>query len=163
MNGNVAGGRIVLQAVQDRPAGDIGKIDIQGDGAGLEFARQRHGAAAAQGDQRFQAMLVGQIYQDAGERNVVFDNQQHRVIRLDQVAIIVDDQVFHHVLGIQPRRGQDQIYLSHGDYGGLLHEDGCGKKSFALGLLGGGYVDLRQIQCECASDARRALQSDFAA
>ena len=75
---NVAGRRIVLQAVEDRPAGHVGQSDIERDGAGTELAGQRQRRAAAQRDQRLDAAVVRQVHQDAGEGDVVFDDQQHR-------------------------------------------------------------------------------------
>ena len=101
VNRNVAGGGIVLQAIENGPARDIGKSDVQGDRAGLELARQRHGAAAAQGHQRFQVVVVSEVDQDSGEGDVVFDDEQDRVARLDQVAIVVEDQIFGQLLVFQ--------------------------------------------------------------
>ena len=71
MNGDVARGRIVLQAIQNSPTCHVGQIDIQRNCAWFEFPRQRHGAAASQSSQGFQTMFVGQIHQDAGEGDIV--------------------------------------------------------------------------------------------
>ena len=76
---NVAGGRIVLQAVQNGPAGHVGKIDVQRDGAGLELARQRQGGAPRSATSAFNAAIVRQVHQDAREGDVVFDDQQRRI------------------------------------------------------------------------------------
>ncbi len=73
---DVARGRIMLQTIENRPARHIRQADVERDRAGLEFPRQRKRRAAAQCHQRLQVMLVREIKQDAGEREVVFDDQQ---------------------------------------------------------------------------------------
>ena len=75
---NVPRGRIVLQPVENRPAGHIGQADVERDGARLELARQRQRGAAAQRHQRLDAAVVRQVHQDAREGDIVLDDQQHR-------------------------------------------------------------------------------------
>ena len=59
VNGNMRGCGIVLQTVQQRPSAHIGKPEIQRDGAGLEFARQRDRGASPQRDHGFDAPQYG--------------------------------------------------------------------------------------------------------
>ena len=75
----VARGRIVLQPVENRPAGHVGQGDVQRDGAGDELAGECQRRAAAQRDQGLDAALVRQVHQDAGEGDIVLDDQQHRI------------------------------------------------------------------------------------
>ena len=41
----------------------------------------------------FDAAVVRQVHQNAGEGDVVLDDQQHGIARLDQVAVVVDLQI----------------------------------------------------------------------
>src|SRR5207253_1202546 len=56
LDGDVAGGGIILKAVEDMPAVDVGEVDIEGDGAGFEFARHADGGGPAGGDGGFEAV-----------------------------------------------------------------------------------------------------------
>jgi hypothetical protein len=37
---------------------------------------------------------VSQVHQNSGESNVIFDDQQDRIARLDQITVIVENQFF---------------------------------------------------------------------
>src|SRR5581483_8247161 len=75
VHGNVACRRIVFQAVQDGPSSHIGQVDVQRNGAGFEFAGQRHGAGSTQRHQGFEPPIVRHIHQNASECYVVLNNQ----------------------------------------------------------------------------------------
>ena len=61
-----------------------------------KLARKCQRGPAAKRHQNLDAAVVRQVHQDAGEGDVVFDDQQHRVAGLNQVPIVVDFNVVHH-------------------------------------------------------------------
>ncbi len=97
-DGDVARGEVVLEPVEHAPAVDVGQEDVQRQGVRLVLARQGQGGGAERGDQTLEALLAGRLQQDAGEAQVVLDDQQHAIARLDVVAVVAD--FVHH----QPRR-----------------------------------------------------------
>jgi len=92
---DVARGRVVLQAVENRPSGHIGQVDIEGDRPGLKFTGQRERDAAPQGDQCLEVMLVRKVEEDPGERKVVLDDQEDLIRGSNQVAIVVNGEVLN--------------------------------------------------------------------
>ena len=74
MNGNVARFRVVLQPVEDGPAGHVGQVDVERDGAGLELAGQRQRRVAAESDQGPNAPFPRKVEKNPGERGIVLDN-----------------------------------------------------------------------------------------
>ena len=81
---------------------------------GLEFTRQRKRCRTAAGNNRLQAAIVRQIDEDAGESQVVFDNEQDTVAAVDGVAIVVDRNVGSSTsataAGLGRRRRQTQLH-----------------------------------------------------
>ena len=65
VDGDVAGGRVVLQAVEDHPAVHVGQPQVERDGGGLELPGQLQRRLALGGDHRLEAQLVGLVEQDA--------------------------------------------------------------------------------------------------
>ena len=107
---NVPRRGIVLQPIENRPAGHVGQGDIERDGAGVELAREGERGGAAQRDQRLDAAIVRQVDQDAGEGDVVLDDQQDRIAGVNQVAVVVDFDVVHHDGGRGRWRRQDHVH-----------------------------------------------------
>ena len=100
---------VMLQAIEDGPAGHVRQSDIERDRAGHEFAGQRQSGAAAQRDQRLDAALVRQVHQDAGKSDVVLHDQQDRIAGTNQVAVVVDFNIVHDGGGRGGRRRQNDI------------------------------------------------------
>ncbi len=90
VDGDVAGARVVLQAVQNHPAGHVRQAQVERDGIGLRGLRQLERHLAPRGDQALEAELVGHFQQDRGERGVVFHDQEEPVARPKVVAVAAD-------------------------------------------------------------------------
>ncbi len=119
---------IVLQPVENGPAGHVGQIDIEGDGARRKFARQGKRGPAAQGHQHLDATVMREVEQNAGEGDIVFDDQQHGVAGLNQIAVVVDFDVVHDGGRRCGRRRQDDIdgfALRHDNARRRAAESGC--------------------------------------
>ena len=89
-DGDVPGGHVVLEPVDDAPAVDIGQADIQGDRVGLVLARHRQRGGPERRDQSLEAFLAGGLEQQPGERQVVFHDQEQRIAGLQAVAVVAD-------------------------------------------------------------------------
>ena len=160
---DVAGARVVLEPVEDRPAVDVRQPMSSVMASGLNFAGQRQARVAAQGHHALEALLARQIQQDAGERRVVLDDQQHAVAGLDRGAVVLDL-----ILAISERRLDADL--------GALPRASCRRcDSRAVGRCAGrlrrhlpivaaesgpagrrrGHVALRQVEGEGAALARR--------
>src|SRR5579885_2162124 len=171
VNRDVAGHRIVLQAVEDRPPRHVRQRDIESNGAGLEFAGQAEGRSAAKRHQHLDAALVGQLDQDAGKSDVNLDDEQYRIARLDQVAVVIDFDIMHD--RDRSGRGRRQNHVDHlivNRLGGLDQRSRTAAvavllrpRRFRLRHRDHGDVGLRQIQGKRAAHAGRALQTEFAA
>ena len=96
VHGDMTRGGVMLEAVENRPAGHVGQIDIERDSARGKLACQCQRGAATQGDEDLDAAVVRKVEEDAGESDVVLDDQQHCVAGLNQVAVIVDFNVVDH-------------------------------------------------------------------
>ena len=79
-----------FKPIQHAPAIEVRQVEIERDGVGLEFARQRKRRGSALGDDAFEAFFVRHLQQNAAVIRIVFDDQQHFVARIDFAAIIVD-------------------------------------------------------------------------
>ena len=79
---------IVLEAVEQAPAVEVGQAHVEGDGVGPELARRAERVGAAQRDHDLEAVLAARLGQQIGERHVVLDHQQHPVARLHPGAIV---------------------------------------------------------------------------
>ena len=143
---------------------------VMAPGLNSRASGQRGGAA--QRHQGLDAAIVRQVHQDARERDVVLDDQQHRIAGLDQVAVVVDFEVVHHHGRRGRRRRQDHVHaVVAGHVDAVVGDRRRSAKlrrperPAALRSCGRylGDVGLRQIQRERAAHAGRALQADFAA
>src|SRR5579863_614756 len=99
MHRDMPGGRIVFQPVENRPAGHVGQIDVQGDGARGEFPGQSQRGSASKSNQDLDAPVVREVHQDSRKGDIVFDNQQDRVAGADQVSVVVDFNIVHTAVG----------------------------------------------------------------
>ena len=90
LHGNVARGRILLQMIEHGPAQHVGQEDIERDGGGMEFARQRKCFGAAQRDQNLESVVARQVAEHARVVRIVLDDQQDRIVRLQIVAVVLE-------------------------------------------------------------------------
>jgi len=88
LHGNVPGGGVLLEMVENRPAQHVGKENVERNGGGMELPRQSKSLGASRGDQHFEAFVARQVAQHAGIVRIVFDDQEHRVVRLQILAIV---------------------------------------------------------------------------
>jgi hypothetical protein len=98
VHGDVARGGVVLQPVQHGPARRSRQVDVQRDGVGPVLARQLEPGLAVQRDDPLEPLLARHVEQDAGEADVVLDDEHHAVAGLDGAAVVVDRR-----LGGSPR------------------------------------------------------------
>ena len=75
----MAGARVVLQAVQNDPAGHVRQSEVERDRGRVCRLCQLERHLAPRGDQTLEAHLVGHLEQDRGELGVVFDDQEEPV------------------------------------------------------------------------------------
>ena len=75
----MAGGGIVLQAVEDPPAIEVGQADVEGDGVRPQLAGGGKGIGATRGHHYLEALLVPLLGQDGREGRVVLHHQQHPI------------------------------------------------------------------------------------
>src|SRR5439155_19507622 len=87
-NWNMASGKIVLQPLQDAPAADVRKENIQRNGTGRIFPRQREGGGAQRGDQSLKSFVPRGIQQKAREAQIVLHDQEHAISGLNEMAIV---------------------------------------------------------------------------
>ena len=135
---DVACGRVLLEMAQDRPSQHVRQENVQTDGSGLEFPRQRQSHTAAHSHQAFEALVACQPQQDPRVMWIIFDNQQHGIALLDIVAIV----------GHRFRTGGRQNF--HGrDFG--IHRARHGRTG----------VRLREVESKCAAFAKDAGELDL--
>ena len=79
---------VVLQAFQDAPAVDVRQADVQGERRGFVFADHGQGRRTQRRHQPPEAGLASDVQQQAGKAEIVLDDQQDLVPRLDGVAIV---------------------------------------------------------------------------
>ena len=90
VDGDVAGPRVVLEAVEDRPPVHHRELDVEDDGVGRVLAGHGQARVALQGDEAPEALLAGQVEQEPREADVVLDDQEDAVSLPDGVAVVVD-------------------------------------------------------------------------
>ena len=87
---DVARLRVLLQLAQHRPAQHVGQEDVERHRHRPVLASETQRLAAAHRDQHLEALVVGQIDQDARVVRIVFDDQQDRIVRIEIVAVVGD-------------------------------------------------------------------------
>ena len=85
---NVARSRVLFQVIENGPAQHVGQEDVERNRSGMEFARQCERFRAAQCDQNLESLIAREIAQHPRIVRIVFDNEQHSIVRLQIVAII---------------------------------------------------------------------------
>ena len=98
LDGNVARGGILLQMAQYRPAKHIWQKNIEHDGAGSEFTRQRSSEGALHRYHPFETALPHQLQQQTGKMRIVFNDEDDRIARQDRFAINADLFGLHRLL-----------------------------------------------------------------
>ena len=88
LNGNMPRGGILFQVIEHSPAQHVGQKDIERNRSGMEFARQGERFGAPRCDQNLKPLVVREIAQNPGIVRIVFDNQQHGIVRLQIIAVI---------------------------------------------------------------------------
>ena len=90
---NVTRRRIVLQTIEQCPAGHVRKADIERDGAGLELLGERERRdCPADATRAFSPLLVGHVQQDARRRSSSSMISRTRIAVADRVAVVIDDR-----------------------------------------------------------------------
>ena len=83
--------RIVLELVEQRPAVDVGKPDVERDRVGDELARERDARRRrVRRHEPLEAAVAREPEQDAREGRVVLDDEHDAVLRPHVVAVVVD-------------------------------------------------------------------------
>src|SRR5436189_5356264 len=81
--------QVALQPLQHAPAFDVGQENIERDGVRVVFAGQRKRGSTERGYEALHPLLAGRIEQESGKTDVIFDNQQDLIARLNVVAVVV--------------------------------------------------------------------------
>ena len=109
-DGNVPRRRIVLQPMQDPPAVDIGQEQIERDGGRLELVGKLQRRDALRCDDSLEALFARRVEQESRKREIVLDDEQDVVARLDRVPVVA------HLVD-QPGQALQRV-------GGFRHPDG---------------------------------------
>ncbi len=81
---------VVLEAIEDAPAVDVGQGDVERDRGGSVLAGEGQRGGPECGDQGLEARVPGRVDQEPGEPQVVLDDQERAVPGLDDVTVVVD-------------------------------------------------------------------------
>ena len=87
---DVPGGRSFLSRSSTRQPSMSGRQMSSVMASGLYSRVRARAAAPERRDQPLEALLAGHVQQEAGEAQVVLDDQQHPVAGLDVVAVVAD-------------------------------------------------------------------------
>ena len=87
-NRDVPQGDVAFQPLQDSPAVDVGKMEIERDGVRLVLADECQRRCAERGHQPLHSFVASRFEQEAGKGFVVFDDQKDLVARLNVVAVV---------------------------------------------------------------------------
>src|SRR5579862_4556702 len=146
LHGDVPCPRVPLQLVEHRPAKHVGQEDVERNGARQMGAGQGKGFAPAHGHDPFETAVARQIQEHPRVMRIVLDDEQHKVVGLDGVAVIGDPLDALHV-------GNRRVWQHPGRGGGgldatVLHRAGVGE---------------RQVEGEGAAAAGDAVEANLAA
>ena len=150
LHGDVPRQRILLELAEHGPAEHVGQEYVERHRRRLELLGEIERVGAARGDQHLEALVAGEVQDDAGVMRVVLDDQQDAVAGLDLQPIVRD--VLHGAIGRRQPRARGPCMVSGPRHGAR-----------AAGRVGRTDVFHRQIEREGAALARRAVQLDFAA
>src|SRR6202044_1960781 len=148
---NVGGRRIVLELLQQAPAVGIGQADVERDCVGTETPRQCQALRGRERDDAFETTIPREPEQNPREDEVVFDDEQHAIDRLDPLAVVLDLAVRVLFGGRARHRTDDALVHAAADRNGSLNG-------------GGADVALERMEeRKRAAFADRAAHVDFAA
>ena len=91
---DVAQARLPLDALEHREARAVGEVHIEPDPVGYVLQGEGDAIVGERRVKRLEAKLVGEIDQDAGEREIVLDHEQE-ALRAIEVLAVVGDPVGH--------------------------------------------------------------------
>src|SRR5262249_41911666 len=155
---DVPRGRVLLELAEDAPAQYIGQKDVQGDRRRVELARQHERLQAARRHNDLEAVVAGDIDQDARIVRVILDDQQGRVAGLQGVAVVRDwlDRTVGEAddgqrIALADRRALTRALVV------------CRGRPHDGGRRGGTDIGLWQVERERAAGARGAAQLNLAA
>jgi hypothetical protein len=115
---SVANGRVVLDARKDTPALDVGQEDVEQDRRRLVLVDHREGGGPLRGHDALHPLLTGRLEQHPREREVILDDEDHLVARVDRLAVVI---------GFVHHRDRRRLGLGHhGDVGRFLQDRGSG-------------------------------------
>ena len=87
---DVAGRRIVLQPIEQHPAVDVGQPQVERDRVGLDDARELERLRAGVRDDALEAGVARGLEDRHREAEVVLDDEQHAIARLDDLVVVGD-------------------------------------------------------------------------
>ena len=87
---DVPGRGVVLQPMQDAPAVDVGQEQVERDRGRLELVGKLERRDAQRGHDALESPLARRLQQESRKAEIVLDDQQNFVARLDDVAVIAD-------------------------------------------------------------------------
>ena len=87
---NMPGQRVLLELAQHVPAQHVGQEHVERDRGRLILLGEIERIVAAHRQQRLEALVAGQIDQDAGVMRIVLDDEQDGVAGLDVHAVVGD-------------------------------------------------------------------------
>ena len=149
LHGDMPRQRILLELAQHRPAQHVGQEHVERYRGRLELLGQIERIGAARRDQHLEALVAGEVQDDARIVRIVLDDQQDGVAGLDFQPVVGD------VLDGPIGRGRPRAPRR-------LHRRRPHQRS-ARTPIGRADVFHRQIEHEGRAFARRAVQLDFAA
>src|ERR1700726_3814471 len=90
LDGNVAGLRILLEVIQNRPAKHIGQKYVERDRGRAKLAGEGEGLGSAHRHQHLEVLLAGEIAEHASVVDVVFDDKKDTVFWFQIRSIVLE-------------------------------------------------------------------------
>ena len=90
---DVASAGVGLEVVEDGPAEHVGQEDVEGDGGGIELAREGEGFGSGHRAEDLEAFVMREVGDDAGVVGIVFDDEQDVVAKLEVLAVVLDSGI----------------------------------------------------------------------
>ena len=97
LHGDMAGKRILLELAEHIPAEHVGQEDVERDCGRLILLGEIERVVAAHGEQHLEALVAGEVEQDAGVMRIILDDEQDAVAGLDFQPVVGNllDGAFH--------------------------------------------------------------------
>ena len=151
---NVTGQCVLLELAQHRPAEHVGQENVQRYRGRLILLGEFERIDAAHGDQHLEPLVAGEIDQDPGIMGVVLDDQQDRIPRLDDGAV-VGDSLGHPFGGDRCWAGSDGRRVHQ-----AAHRTGRASKAHGQEEREGRPHSGRTAQLDFAAEQARQLSAD---